>query len=106
MKMRFRAVFDYKKKYADKHGQIDDVIFVGGRPHSIYMPEPLVTARDDYEAGPIDRATYQARMASRPQYELKDHGRPDAEGRQRFTYPNLSKVLCIDPATKKASSRS
>lgn len=101
MKMRFRTVYDYKKKNAGKHGQIDDVIFVGGRPHSMYMPEPLVTARDDYEASSIDRATYESRMASRHQYELKDHGRPDSEGRQRFTYPNLSKVLCIDPATKK-----
>lgn len=101
MRMRFRTVYDYKKKNAGKHGQIDDVIFVGGRPHSMYMPEPLVTARDDYEAERIDRATYESRMASRRQYELKDHGRPDSEGRQRFTYPNLSKVLCIDPATKK-----
>jgi len=101
MKLRFRSVYDYKRKNAGKHGQIDDVIFVGGRPHSMYMPQNLVTARDDYEAGLIDRVTYENRMARRPLYELKDHGRPDAEGRQRFTYPNLSKVLCIDPATQK-----
>jgi len=101
MRMRFRTVFDYKIKKSGKNAAIDDVIFVGGRPYVKWMPEALITAQQDYKAGLIDKDTCEARIAGRTPYALKDHGRPDHEGRQRFTYPDLSKVMCIDPATKK-----
>lgn len=102
MAMRFRTVYDYKVRNIGLHGAIDDVIFVGGRPYVKWMPQALITARDDFKSGRIDQQTYQSRLAARTGYKLKDHGRPDNEGRQRFTYPDLSKVLCIDPATQKA----
>lgn len=64
-------------------------------------PEALVTARKDFVAGTIDRKTYEARMASRSQYRLKEKGGPDADGSQRFLYPDTRDVLLFDPATKK-----
>ncbi|MFG6402532.1 hypothetical protein [Microbacterium sp. P04] len=100
-KMGFRHVYDYKLKQSGKQGAIDDVILVGGRLYVKWMPKALITARVDYKAGHIDLPTYQARLASRSPYELKDKGRPDADGHQRFLYPDLSKLMCIDPATEK-----
>ncbi|WP_448255624.1 hypothetical protein [Microbacterium aurum] len=102
MRMGFRGVYDYKVKKSGLQAAIDDVIVVGGRLYVKWMPTAHVTARTDYKAGLIDRATYEKLLAGRTKYELKDHGRPDHEGRQRFTYPDLSKVMCIDPATRKA----
>lgn len=104
MAKRFRTVYDYKvdkSKKRGKQGAIGDIIVVGGRPYVKWMPEHLITAREDYKAGLITKKTYQARMAARSPYQLKNHGRPDKEGRQRFSYPDLSKVMCIDPVTKK-----
>ncbi|WP_404445069.1 hypothetical protein LG315_00205 [Microbacterium marinum] len=97
----YRGIYTYKKKEADIQGTIGDVVFIGGRPYANYMPEPLTTARADLKNGLITHEQYEKRIASLSEFELKDKGKPDRDGRQRFTYPDLSKTICIDRATKK-----
>lgn len=99
--MGFRHVFDYKTTQAGVQGVIDDVVFIGGRPYVNYMPPNLKTIREDFKARRIDRATHDARLEALDAYHLKDKGVPDADGRQRFIYPDLTKVACFDPATGK-----
>ncbi|WDG18110.1 hypothetical protein [Microbacterium sp. Clip185] len=97
--MGFRHVYDYKLKQTGRQGGVDDVILVDGRLYVKWMPEHLQTVRADFKAGLITREVHDKRLASRAQYELKDKGRPDADGRQYFFYPDLRKVMCFDPAT-------
>ena len=99
--MGFRGVYNYKNKFADEQGAIEDVVFIGGRPHMKWIPAELRTARKDLRNGTIDRATYNHRIASRQAYELKDKGKPSPDGSQRFTYADLTGVMCFDPATRK-----
>lgn len=103
-KMGFRHVFDYKKTQAGVQGTIDDVIFIGGRPYAHYMPQNLKTIQEDFKAGRIDKSTRDARLRKLAAYELKDKGKPDADGRQRYLYPDLTNVACIDQATGKLLS--
>lgn len=98
--MGFRGVYNYKKKESDVQGAIDDVIFIGGRPYVKWMPPAQKTARKDFLDGKINRETYESLIEKRKAYELKDKGKPAADGSQRFTYPDLSGAMCIDPATK------
>lgn len=97
--MGFRHVFDYKTKQSGVQGTVDDVIFIGGRPYVKWIPEKLRNLRQDFKARRIDKATYHARLKAQAKYELKDKGRPDADGSQRFLYPDLTNVGCFDPAT-------
>lgn len=66
-----------------------------------WMPIELISATEDYHAEKpedrIDEATYRARLRARTPYLMKNLGYPDAEGRQRFIFPDLSKVACFDP---------
>jgi hypothetical protein len=99
--MGFRHVFDYKLKESGVQGYVDDVVFIAGRPYVKWIPEDLRTVRQDWKAGRIDKETYKKRLATQAKYELKNKGRPDQDGAQRFRYPDLTKVACVDPATKK-----
>lgn len=99
--MGFRHVYKFKKNRSGRQGAIGDAILVDGHLYVKWMPETLVTATPDFKYGRIDEATYLARIAGRSEYALKDKGRPDAEGRQRFSYPDVTKLTCIDPATGK-----
>ncbi len=44
----------------------------------------------------IDEDTYRERLRNRRPYLMKNLGYPDADGRQRFLFPDLSKVPCFD----------
>ncbi|MCR2813029.1 hypothetical protein [Microbacterium sp. zg.Y1084] len=98
-RMGFRTVFDYKDRFSGKQGAIEDVIQVGGYLYVKWMPRDLVTARTDYKAGLIDRDTYEKRIKAREPYAMVKHGWPHSDGTHRYTYPDLSRVLCFDPAT-------
>lgn len=96
--MGFRHVFDYKLKESGIQGAIDDVIAIGGRLYVKWLPEHLKTIRQDFKAGLITKETHDKRLKSLALYQLKDKGRPDADGRQTFFYPDLTNVACYDPA--------
>ncbi|MDR7188111.1 hypothetical protein J2Y46_000927 [Microbacterium sp. BE35] len=102
--MGFRNLYNFKyqkKATSGKQGAIEDAILVDGCLYVKWMPEALINASIDFKARRIDEDTYNARLAARTPYRLKEHGRPDHEGRQRFTYPDVSKLMCLDPATGK-----
>lgn len=102
--MGFRNLYNFryrKNSRSGKQGAIADAILVDGSLYVKWMPEALINATIDYKARRIDEDTYNSRLAARTPYRLKEHGRPDDEGRQRFTYPDVSKLMCFDPATGK-----
>jgi hypothetical protein len=100
-KMRYRHVYDMRSDQLGKKGAVGDVICVEGSLYLRWMPKDLIDARKDYVKKRIDRATYEARMASRTRWRLKDKGVPDSEGRQRFLYPDTRKLMFLDPVTRK-----
>ncbi|MDT0116583.1 hypothetical protein Q9R20_06225 [Microbacterium sp. PRF11] len=99
--MGFRHVYNFKdKKREAVEGAIGDVIAVDGCLYVKWMPIDLINAtynfhHEDPEQR-IDEATYREHLRSRTAYRLKNLGYPDAEGRQRFMFPDLSKVACFD----------
>lgn len=64
------------------------------------MPKDLVTAHQDYHAGLITKEELAAKLESRKKYRCKEKGRPDKDGSQTFFYPDVTKLMCIDPTTK------
>lgn len=101
-KLGFRGVYKYKAKATGKQGAVDDVILVDGHLYVKWMPAALVDATRDYKVtGDIDRETYEKRLKRRSAYALTEKGKPDKDGFQRFTYPDLSRLKCFDPTTGK-----
>ncbi len=100
-KMGYHHVFDMRVDQLGKTGAIGDIICVEGALYLRWMPKDLVNARKDFVAGTIDRDTYEARMTSRSRYRLKAKGGPDADGSQRFLYPDARALMLFDPATGK-----
>ncbi|MDU0366896.1 hypothetical protein RWH45_06685 [Microbacterium sp. KSW4-17] len=100
--MGFRHVYNFKdKKRLAMEGAIGDVILVDGCLYVKWMPIDLINATFDYRHEDpeqrIDETTYRERLRSRSSYLLKNLGYPDEDGRQRFLFPDLSKVACFDP---------
>ena len=101
-KLGFRGVYKYKNRLTGKQGAIGDVILVDGHLYVKWMPAELVTATHDFKyKKSIDRDTYEMRLARRSAYALKDKGRPDRDGFQRFSFPDVTRIMCIDPTTGK-----
>jgi hypothetical protein len=101
-KLGYRGVFNYRDRMTGKQGALGDVVLVDGHLYVKWMPTDLVNATYDYMyKRTIDRDTYEMRIARRSAYALKDKGRPDKDGFQRFSYPDLSRLLCLDPTTGK-----
>jgi len=99
--MGFRGVYNYKKKEQGLQGAIDDVILVAGSLYVKWMPRHLITAHADYRKGLISEEQLEHYLSQRTQYRCKEKGRPNSKGEQYFFYPDLSRVMCIDPATDK-----
>lgn len=101
-RLGFRGVWNFRGKRGGKQGSIGDAICVDGRLYLKWMPVQLQTASIDFEDGLITEAVYRKHLRARVPYELLDHGKPDEDGYQRFTYPPITKDLALfDPNTNK-----
>lgn len=99
-KLGFRAVWNFGgKKRGGAQGTIEDAICVDGHLYVKWMPRDLIDATTNYNAGKLTWEQYTALLPARTKYALKDKGRPDEDGFQRFTYPNLKGIMLMDPAT-------
>lgn len=108
---RWEAAFDYRSDQLGHqtplHGR--PVIMVDGALYVHFMPENLrnftrhhANSLPDPETGaPYTQERLAALMQSREPYRLKAHGRADADGYQRFTYPDPRRYMAYDPATGK-----
>ncbi|WP_065571995.1 hypothetical protein [Microbacterium oleivorans] len=100
-KLGFRGVWNFEGKgRGGIRGFFEDAVCADGHLYLKWMPRDLAVATTDYEEGKLTRDEYLAKLASRSKYALKDHGRPDEDGFQRFTYPPITRdMMLFDPAT-------
>lgn len=107
----WEAVYDYRLNQLGHQATVPDapVIMVDGQLYVEYMPVRLrhmtewyAKKEEDPETGRVptfeDRADA---IAARAAYALKPHGRADADGYQRYTYPDPRGYMAFDPATGK-----
>jgi len=99
-KLGFRAVFNHSgKKRSGIHGYIEDAVSADGYLYLKWTPIDLLLATPNYAKGLISKEEYSQKIEARRKYALDDHGRPDEDGFQRFTYPPLTGLMLFDPAT-------
>ncbi|MBL3685373.1 hypothetical protein D3248_00135 [Leucobacter zeae] len=113
-RLRFETVYDYRVDQLGPQGIVPDepVIIVDGVPYVNRMPEPYIMisrwhadgAIDPNTGNPYTTETRDEIFAARAPYRLKPKGRIDADGHQRFTYPDPRGYLAFDPATKRATT--
>lgn len=107
----WETIFDFTStqlgKQATVHGT--PVIMVDGRLYVHYIPDELIYCTRWFAEGKPNPRTGEIYtkervgelIAARRQYELKRHGSPDAEGYQRYTYPEPTAYVAYDPATRR-----
>jgi len=105
-KLGFRGVFNHSgKRKGKKDATIGDAVLVDGTLYVKWMPRHLMSTTHDYANALITKEQHISHINARRKYALTDHGRPDEDGFQRFTYPALKGLMLIDPATDKPLAR-
>lgn len=115
--MGWIPVFNYRRDQLGKTDYYEDLIQVEGQWYLNLMPEELINAEKDYRDALRDdrmkkrdlrmsrkakdslRQIRDERRAERENYRVKAKGRPDADGSQRFQYPDPDNYLAFDSNT-------
>lgn len=108
-KLRYETAYDYKKTELGPQGSVpgkpiivlDGVLFVNRMPE-IYMMISRLHATEQIDpatGNPYTLATRNEILKARAAYRMKPKGRVDADGHQRFEYPDPRSYMAFDPVT-------
>lgn len=78
---------DNRNSDLGKRAGYQGIVWVEGHPYCAAMPEKLVNATVDYNAGNIDKSLLRERITARAYYLAKVHGKRRADGSQRYSHP-------------------
>ncbi|MFF4405215.1 hypothetical protein [Streptomyces sp. NPDC001404] len=91
----YKLVFDYRSDQLGIQAGHSGAFQVEGTWYCPAIPQPLIDATADLNAGRIDAETWTRRIAARAPFRLMPKQHPDTEGHQRFMCPaSAGKLQC------------
>jgi len=101
----FGYIGDFRSDQLGQKGGHEGAIQVEGGWYCPSMPQSLIDATIDYQAGRIDKAAWQSRIEQRSQYAFRQKAKPDKDGYRRLMCPASFTATCPAKPAKDPSGR-